>query len=115
MRFTRHKYGAVKTVASDGKTFPSKKEAARYEELRLLQLAHKIHGLECHPKFDLLVNGKMVGRYTADFQYLETVDASGAPQLQFVVEEVKGYRVRDYALRKALFKALFPDVIHREI
>ena len=49
---TKNKYGARK-VEIDGYTFDSKREAERYEELRLLQMAGKIRDLICHPEFEL--------------------------------------------------------------
>jgi hypothetical protein len=102
------KYRAIKTEV-DGIVFASKKEATRYGELRLLQRAGKIEGLTCQPKYELIVNGKKVGRYTADFSYFDR------DIRKMVAEEVKGYRVRDYALRRNVFRALNPDIEHREI
>jgi hypothetical protein len=102
------KYRAVKTEV-DGIVFSSKKEAKRYGELRLLQRAGRIEGLTCQPKYELVVNGKKVGRYTGDFSYFDR-DVK-----KIVVEEIKGYVVRDYPLRAKLFRALNPDIEHREI
>ena len=103
-----NKYHAKKTIA-DGVTFASKREAKRYGELKLLLRAAEIAGLELQPRYDLIVNGIKVGRYTPDFTYREV--KSGIR----VVEESKGFRVRDYALRRNLFKALYPDLEHREV
>lgn len=44
----RHKFGAVATVV-DGHTFPSKAEARRYQELRLLEKAGQITKLRLRP------------------------------------------------------------------
>lgn len=102
------KYRAVKTE-SDGIVFASKKEAKRYGELKLLVRAGKIESLTLQPQYTLLVNGKVVGRYKPDFLYFDLETK------RLVVEEVKGFRVRDYALRRNVFKALNPDIEHREI
>lgn len=100
MRYKRgSKYGAKRT---DG--FASKKEAQRFSELSLELLAGRISELETQPRYELVVNGQKIGRYTADFRYKDT--ASG----KLIVEEVKGYRVRDYVLRVKLFRALFPEL-----
>lgn len=85
----RHKFGAVATVV-DGVKFPSKAEARRYAELKLLEKAGRISDLELQPKFELLAGfpgaigfSQKVGKYVADFRY-ET-DAG------VVVEDVKGF------------------------
>jgi len=65
---TYSKYRAVKTVV-DNITFASKKEAARYQELRLMEKAGEIRYLELQPRFDFKVNGINLGFYKADFLY----------------------------------------------
>lgn len=114
----RHKYGAVKTVV-DGITFPSKKEARRWSELKLLERAGEIAGLERQPKFYFEIGGKPLkfpnGRravFTADFAY---ADVRAREQ---VVEDVKGgkaTRTEAYALRRVLFEALYPHIRFREV
>lgn len=107
------KYRAVKTVV-DNITFASKKEAKRYSELRLLERAGHISGLTLQPKYTLTVNGVIVGKYTPDFLYHEHAKPNYSKS-KLVVEEIKGFVVRDYPLRKKLFRALNPDIDHREI
>jgi len=108
-----NKYRAIKTVV-DGITFASKKEAKRYTELRLLEKAGLITDLQLQPAFELHVNGHKVGRYTPDFQYIELKKANYSAPSKVIVEDSKGYVVRDYPLRKRLFCALYPDIEHRE-
>lgn len=91
----------------DNVTFGSGKEARRYGELKLMLLAGEITNLELQPCFQLVINGVKVGRYTADFQYYEVVSPTRS---DLVIEEVKGYRVRDYPLRSKVFKALHPHI-----
>jgi len=98
MMARRNKYNAKKTEI-DGFVFDSKKEAQRYQDLMLLERAGEIEVIEIHPFWKLVVNGVLIGRYTADFMYRE----NGA----VVVEDVKGVRTRDYVLRKKLMKALY--------
>ena len=98
-----NKYGAKKTVV-DGITFDSKREAARWKELRLLERAGKIYQLERQVRFDFVVNDVKVGRYTADFAYFDGDSGLG------VVEDVKSpatAKARDYVLRKKLMLALY--------
>jgi len=104
------KYHAI-PVHVDGVRFASKKEAARYLELRLLEKAGLIADLECQPVFPLHVmeiwrSGApivvtTVGRFTADFRYTDLgVYAVG----EIVVEDVKSEvtKTTDYKLRKAI-------------
>lgn len=94
-----NKYYNVKTTI-DGITFDSKKEAARFCELRLLERAKAISDLQLQPKFEIqpeyIKNGKKVRAiyYIADFSYKENG--------RLVVEDVKGKRTKEYLLKKKL-------------
>lgn len=98
------KYGNRKVVV-DGIEFDSQKEAQRYWELKLLQRAGQISGLELQKEFELipaqyetyprygktgkrLQDGKRCIEksctYKADFAYMKDG--------QLVVEDTKGYR-----------------------
>ena len=88
-----------KKVTIDGLKFDSKAEGARYTQLKRMESAGLITGLQCQPPFDLVVNGQKITRYTADFEYR---DGEG----RRVVEDVKGVRTRDYVLRRKLMKAV---------
>lgn len=95
------KYHSKKTVV-DGQKFDSKKEARRYQELLLLEKAGKIKNLSRQVKFVLIPsqrdeNGKVVERecsYKADFTYEEGIKT--------VVEDVKGYRTKEYIIKRKL-------------
>lgn len=82
-----------KKVSYNGETYDSVKEYRRHDELKLLQRAGKISGLERQVKFELIpsqrdpVTNKVLLRgvsYVADFVY----EKDG----QRIVEDVKGYR-----------------------
>lgn len=95
------KYGAKK-VEVDGVKFDSQKEARRWTQLKLLERAGEIEGLERQVKFVLIpaqrepdsigarggkIKGKLIERevaYIADFVYIENGEK--------VVEDVKGYK-----------------------
>lgn len=94
----RNKYGAIKTTV-DGIKFDSKKEAARYRALVLLQKAGHISDLSLQPKFDLIVNGTKIGFYKADFKYMLNGDQ--------VIEDVKGMKTPVYNLKKKMIKAIY--------
>lgn len=112
---SRNKYGAKRTQV-DGIWFASKKEAARYETLKLRQMAGAISNLECQPVFPLHVMRLAynevpvrvitVGKFTADFSYLD--EQSG----EYVIEDVKGFRKGEaYRLRKKVVEAVHGIVI----
>lgn len=94
----RNKYGAKKTVV-DGFTFASKREAARYKELLVLQRARQISQLELQPEYPLVINGMKIGKYIADFMYVENGSV--------VVEDAKGFKTPVYRLKKKLVLALY--------
>lgn len=95
------KYNSKKTVV-DGQKFDSKKEARRYQELLLLEKAGEIKNLSRQVKFVLIPsqrdeNGKVVERecsYKADFTYEEGIKT--------VVEDVKGFRTKEYIIKRKL-------------
>lgn len=111
-----NKYGARKTVCRGGHLHDSARESRRCDELHLMLRAGDIEDLVIHPKFKFVINGtpvKLKNNHTAgfkpDFQYVDR--HSGAE----IVEDSKGFTVRDYPLRAALFRALFPGIVLREV
>lgn len=93
------KYHARRTEM-DGIMFDSAAEARRYGELRLMERAGLVTGLELQPCYPITVNGTRVGLYRADFRYQ---DSNG----QQVIEDVKGVRTPVYRLKKKLVEALY--------
>jgi hypothetical protein len=102
-----NKYHARKTTM-DGIEFASAAEARRYGLLRTLEIVGEISDLKIQPVFPFEVNGKPLkmrnghqARYKADFSY--TDKKSG----ERIIEECKGFVVRDFPLRRALFEHLY--------
>lgn len=86
----------------DGYRFDSKREARRYQDLKLLVLAGEISDLcaeKLELRFDLSVNGMKICTYEADFRYKDKDE-------NVVVEDSKGVRTPVYRLKKKLMKAL---------
>lgn len=90
-------------ISMGDQTFDSKKEMNRFLELSLLQKAGKIKDLRCQVKFVLIpaqrdpMTGKLLERecaYVADFVYQE-----GG---RIVVEDTKGFRTKDYIIKRKL-------------
>ena len=91
----KSKYGAIRTEI-DGISFDSKREAARYQELRLLEQAGEIENLRLQVPYELIAKSKY-GRsikYVADFVY----SRNGLT----VVEDAKGVRTPVYRLKKRM-------------
>lgn len=111
---SRNKYHNHKIII-DGVTFQSRKEARRWEELKIMEKAGMIHGLERQKKFVLIpaqrepdtvgkrggrIKGKVIERecaYIADFCYY-TQDG------EYVVEDVKSEatKTEQYKIKKKL-------------
>ena len=103
------KYFAKKTACNHGHTHASKREAKRCDELHILQRDGQISDLEIEPTFHFVVDGEPLkmrnghkAKYRPDFIYVENG--------QEVAEDVKGFVVRDFPLREALFRRLFPTI-----
>lgn len=100
---TRSKYYSKKVIV-DGIKFDSKKEAAYYQKLKILEKTGKIKNLTLQKEFLLQEKFKLNGKtrreinYRADFSYISTDD----DKLHIV--DVKGYRTDVYKLKKKLFE-----------
>lgn len=66
----RNKFGNVPTTL-DGRRFDSRLEADRYAELKILQRAGRISELICQPEFPIAINGHVICKYIADFEYTD--------------------------------------------
>lgn len=69
----RHYSGKRRIIEVDGYKFPSRSEANRYRQLKILLSAGEIKDLVVHPRLPLIVNGKKIGRgsISLDFHYKE--------------------------------------------
>lgn len=99
-------------ITRDGITFDSIKEYRRFCELSLLEKAGQITQLERQAKFVLIPvqrepdtigkrggvkQGKLIERecaYIADFAYMKNGE--------YVVEDTKGFRTKDYIIKRKL-------------
>lgn len=107
----RTKYHSQK-VTRDGMTFDSVKEYKRYQELLLLERAGAIQDLKRQVEYILIpaqreqdtvgkrggiIKGKTIEQkcsYVADFVYTENG--------QSVVEDTKGFKTKDYIIKRKL-------------
>ena len=111
------KWKAKKAFCAEGHKHDSISEAKRCDELHDMQSRGYIDDLIVWPQFWFVINGRQVkhdnGRRLGvklDFGY--TLNGND------IVEDVKGSKAvdsRDWPIRKAVFKALFPIIELREI
>lgn len=100
-----NKYHAEK-ITVDGQTFDSKREAARFRELQLMERSGEITDLQRQVPFELIpsqtrddgVKERPV-RYVADFVYRQNGKK--------VVEDAKGFRTPVYIIKRKLVLMLY--------
>lgn len=97
-----HKYHNIKTMTSDGIEHDSQAEAKRWIQLKLLERAGEIKDLQRQVKYVLIPSQKegkkTVERecsYIADFVYTDK-------QGNTVVEDTKGFKTKDYIIKRKL-------------
>ena len=90
------KYNNTK-IRVDGRLFDSKAEAARWQELQLLERAGEITELERQVEYELIPKqkGERAVKYIADFRY---VDHDG----KTVVEDTKGVKTPVWIIKRKL-------------
>lgn len=110
-RQKKNKYHNKKTRIGDT-VFDSKKEANRFQELKLLERSGYISDLKMQVKFSICPKSggnKRERFYIADFTYCEDGKK--------IIEDVKSEITRKnavYSLKKALVQWQYPDYIFRE-
>ena len=109
MAETTSKYHSKKVII-DGIKFDSGMEGDRYIQLKILERAGLIKELELQKSFELQPtfrkNGKTYRKivYIADFCYFDIhLD-------KYIVEDVKGYKTKEYALKKKMFEYKYKDL-----
>lgn len=101
------KHGNKRTTTADGVVHASKREARRWDELRLLARAGLLANLNRQVAFVLAPSVRLDGekrtkpalRYVADFVYDEPDGAGGWRR---VVEDSKGHRTDAYRIKRHL-------------
>lgn len=90
--------------------YDSEWEGSVHRQLQMLERVGKIRDLAFQPEYDLCVNGIHVTYFTPDFRYVDC--ESG----KTVIDDAKGCPdtvERDWKVRWALMKALYPDFEYR--
>ena len=107
------KYHSSK-VQVGGLVFDSKREAARWQELKLLEKAGEIRELKRQVRFRLIPSQYLPsGRrerpvdYIADFTYRHRVRSEEMDEWAVVVEDTKGLKTKDYIIKRKLMYQRF--------
>ena len=93
-------------IVREGETYDSVKEYRRAKELELLEKSGVIKDLKRQVRFEIIPSqrgedGKVVERavtYIADFVYFEDGN--------LIVEDTKGFRTKDYIIKRKLMRYL---------
>lgn len=108
----KSKYHASRAMI-DGIVFASHKESRYYLSLKSREKRGEITDLTLQPEFilqeEFYRNGKKYRpiKYIGDFRYVEDG--------HIVVVDVKGYRTKEYMIKKKLFLYRYPDIEFREV
>lgn len=97
------KYRAIKTDCLHGHTHDSRLEAGRCNDLHVLEATGAIMRLEQQPVFPVIINGKTVCKYVADFAWF-----TGNCR---VIEDCKGVSTPVFNLKKKLVEACHPGTV----
>ena len=97
------KYHSIKSITSDGIEHLSQAEAKRWIQLKLLERAGEIKDLQRQVKYVLIPSQKEGKKtierecaYIADFVYTDLRTG------QVVVEDTKGFKTKDYTIKRKL-------------
>ena len=108
------KYHSKKVIVN-GIKFDSKKESNRYFQLKLFERAGEIRDLEIQKEFVLQPSFKKNGKtyrkisYKADFCYFDIREG------KYIVEDVKGFKTKEYMLKKKMFEYQYENLELKEI
>lgn len=102
----KNKYRAIKTIV-DGIEFDSRKEAKRWQELKLLESTGKIAYLNRQVRYEVTHGIHHICEYVADFVYHSGEDNHWT----IIVEDCKGYRkgaaYANFRIKAKLMKACY--------
>jgi len=100
-----NKFRAQPQECEAGHLHASKSEARRCADLTALEAVGHITHLEQQPEYRVVIDGKLVCRYLADFRY--RMADSGL----LIVEDVKGVTTPVFNLKRKLVEATHPGVV----
>ncbi len=103
-----------KKVVIDGITFDSKKEGNYYCELKILKMAGKVKDFEMQVPFELQPKFKHDGKTIRAIKYVADFVVN-YPDGRQVVIDTKGFRTKDYLLKRKMLLYKYPDIVFEEV
>ncbi len=103
-----------KKVVIDGITFDSRKEANYYCELKILKMAGKVKDFEMQVPFELQPKFKHDGKTVRAIKYVADFVVH-YPDGQQVVVDTKGFRTKEYLLKRKMLLYKHPDILFKEV
>lgn len=103
-----------KKVKVDGIVFDSKKEADYYCQLRLLQKANIVKEFQMQVPFELQPKYRYKGKLVRAISYIADFVVTYADGKKEVID-VKGYRTKDYRLKKKMLLYKYPEMDFKEV
>lgn len=107
------KYGNKKAEA-DGIVFDSKKERNYYCELKMLKMAGQIKDFDLQAVFELQPSFKYKGKTIRAIKYIADFVIT-YPDGKTEVIDTKGYRTKDYILKRKMLLHKYPDINFKEV
>jgi len=109
----KHKYNASRTIV-DGIRFASKREAEYYGELKLCLRAGEIVSFELQPEFIIQEGYRRGGKKVREIKYIADFKVI-YPDGRVEIVDTKGYRTKEYLLKKKLLLARYPELWFTEV
>lgn len=103
-----------KKATADGITFDSKKERDYYCELKMLKMAGKIKDFDLQVPFELQPSFKYKGKTIRAIKYIADFVIT-YPDGKIEVVDTKGYRTKDYLLKRKMLLHKYPDINFKEV
>lgn len=108
-----NKYGNDKTLV-DGIKFDSVKEADFYCQLKMRRMAGEVKDFDLQVPYELQPSFKRDGRVIRAIRYVADFVISYPDGRQEVID-VKGFRTKEYLLKKKLLLYKYPELDFKEV
>lgn len=103
-----------KKAEADRIVFDSKKERNYYCELKVLKMAGKIKDFDLQVPFELQPSFKYKGKTIRAIKYIADFVIT-YPDGKTEVVDTKGYRTKDYLLKRKMLLHKYPDINFKEV
>lgn len=103
-----------KKVEIDGIVFDSKKEGDYYCNLKILKKAGMVKSFELQVPFELQPKFKHEGKTIRAIKYVADFVVTYPDGRQIVVD-TKGFRTKEYLLKRKMLLYKYPDILFEEV